>query len=113
MELGSQTIHDFLFFRHVPPPSQPAPIAYDRPGIMAEAEFMSHSELMTAVDTAWLRMDRPHNLMMITGILLLDGPIDVERVERIFAGRFATISRFHRRIEETLRGHAWVDDSAF
>ena len=32
---------------------------------------MASRERMTAVDTAWLRMDRPDNLMMITGIMIL------------------------------------------
>ena len=29
---------------------------------------------ISAVDTAWLRMDRPHNLMMISGVLMFDEP---------------------------------------
>lgn len=74
---------------------------------------MPRSEPMTAVDTAWLRMDRPDNLMMITGILMLEGPVDSERVERVLSSRLAALPRFHRRVEETLRGHAWVDDARF
>ena len=34
---------------------------------------MSRRVKMSAVDTAWLRMDRPQNLMMICGVLLFDG----------------------------------------
>jgi hypothetical protein len=38
---------------------------------------------MSAVDTAWLRMDRPGNLMMITGVLVFFRPIRIERVKRV------------------------------
>ena len=38
---------------------------------------MAHSERMDPVDTTWLRMDRPTNLMVIVGVLVLAGPVDV------------------------------------
>ena len=34
---------------------------------------MTHSERMSSVDTTWLRMDRPTNLMMIVAVWLLEG----------------------------------------
>ncbi len=37
---------------------------------------MSHRERMSSVDTTWLRMDRPNNLMMIVGVWMLEGPVD-------------------------------------
>ena len=33
---------------------------------------------MSSVDTAWLRMDRPSNLMMIVGVLMFEGRLDYE-----------------------------------
>ena len=35
---------------------------------------------MSAVDTAWLRMDRPHNLMMISGVLMFREQIALGRL---------------------------------
>ena len=32
-------------------------------------------EPMSKVDTAWLRMERPTNLMMITGVMMFAGPL--------------------------------------
>ena len=37
---------------------------------------MSASEAMSGADAAWLRMDRPTNLMVINAVLLFDEPID-------------------------------------
>ena len=35
---------------------------------------------ISAVDTAWLRMDRPQNLMMITGVLLFGEKVELARL---------------------------------
>jgi len=34
---------------------------------------MSRSERMSSVDTTWLRMDRPNNLMLIVAVWMLEG----------------------------------------
>jgi len=52
---------------------------------------------MSAVDTAWLRMDRPSNLMMITGVMVFFRPIRIERVRRVIEGRFLSFPRFLQR----------------
>jgi len=52
---------------------------------------------MSAVDTAWLRMDRPGNLMMITGVMVFFRPIRIERVRRVIEGRFLSFPRFLQR----------------
>ncbi|WP_279591872.1 wax ester/triacylglycerol synthase domain-containing protein, partial [Aeromonas dhakensis] len=41
---------------------------------------MSVCELISCVDTAWLRMDRPNNLMQIVGVLMFDGQLDETRL---------------------------------
>ena len=43
---------------------------------MAANPTSAKREKMSAVDTAWLRMDRPHNLMMICGVLLFRDRVD-------------------------------------
>ena len=40
-------------------------------------------EKISAVDTAWLRMDRPGNLMMICGVLVFDKRVRLPRVARL------------------------------
>jgi WS/DGAT/MGAT family acyltransferase len=50
-----------------------------------------------AVDTAWLRMDRPHNQMMICGVLLLDRRVDIARLRRVVDERFLLFHRFRQR----------------
>src|SRR5204863_228496 len=35
---------------------------------------------MSSVDAAWLGMEDPTNLMMVTGVLVLDGNVDVRRL---------------------------------
>ena len=49
---------------------------------MAKGEGKSRKEPMSRVDTAWLRMERPTNLMMITSVMMFDeqGKISWPRV---------------------------------
>lgn len=42
---------------------------------------------LSSVDTAWLRMDRPENLMVITGALWFEAPMDWERFEAVLRRR--------------------------
>ena len=44
-------------------------------------------EKISAVDTAWLRMDRPSNLMMICGVLLFDRRVDFRRLQAVVNDR--------------------------
>lgn len=50
---------------------------------------MPLSEFISCVDTAWLRMDRPNNLMQIIGVLMFEGELDETRLR---AGLRHTIS---------------------
>ena len=43
-----------------------------------------HSERLSNVDTAWLRMEDPTNLMMVTGVLVFDRPLNFERLRATF-----------------------------
>ena len=67
-----------------------------------------------AVDTMWLNMDRPTNLMVIDAVLWFDGPLDLARltrlVERRLLGRFPV---FRQRPVRSLLGSSWVDDPDF
>ena len=43
---------------------------------------------MDAVDHAWLRMDRPANLMVITGVFIFGEPVDFAALTRVIETRF-------------------------
>ena len=46
---------------------------------MEKLDELKSRERMSSVDTAWMRMDSPTNLMMIVGVLMFDGPADLPR----------------------------------
>jgi len=72
---------------------------------------MPRRERMAPVDTAWLRMDRPTNLMVVVGIVMLKGPVDIARLERTLATRLLAIARFRQRVEIQPTGAFWCDDA--
>jgi len=74
---------------------------------------MPRAEKMQAVDTTWLRMDQPTNRMVIVGVLLLQGPVDLTRLERHLADRLLRHSRFRQRVEHASGGAWWCDDPHF
>ncbi|TLD46277.1 MAG: putative diacylglycerol O-acyltransferase [Accumulibacter sp.] len=74
---------------------------------------MTARERVSSVDTAWLRMDRPENLMQILGIIVCSGRINDERLKRTVAGRLLRYRRFRQIITEDADGPCWVDDADF
>jgi diacylglycerol O-acyltransferase / wax synthase len=68
---------------------------------------------MTAVDTAWLRMDRPHNRMVICGVLILDRPVEAARMAAVLGARFASFERFRSMPVEGASGATWREDPRF
>jgi WS/DGAT/MGAT family acyltransferase len=70
-------------------------------------------ERMTKVDTAWLRMDSPSNLMMITGIWVLKPGLRYEDLCERVQGRLLKYRRFGQRVVEDAAGATWVDDAQF
>ena len=61
-------------------------------------------EPISKVDTAWLRMEQPTNLMMITGIMTLNGEIDYERLVRTVEARFLSFRRFRQKAVDNSGG---------
>jgi len=74
---------------------------------------MQNRERMTPVDTAWLRMDRPNNPMMIVGVMKLEGKADPALIQDLIAKRLLRHSRFRQIIERDVTGWYWVDDPHF
>nr|WHW29677.1 putative wax ester synthase/acyl-CoA:diacylglycerol acyltransferase [uncultured bacterium] len=70
-------------------------------------------EPLSKVDTAWLRMEEPTNLMMITGIMLLSEPMNIERFKTTIERRFLSFKRFRQRAVDNPRGAYWEIDPDF
>ena len=68
---------------------------------------------MSSVDTAWLRMDRPSNLMMICGVLILGERIALARLKSLLAERFLKFARFRQRVVQAPVGAYWETDENF
>ncbi|MGE5090339.1 MAG: WS/DGAT/MGAT family O-acyltransferase [Candidatus Levyibacteriota bacterium] len=66
---------------------------------------------ISAVDTAWLRMDRPGNLMMICGVLIFREKIELARLRQVVAQRFLVFKRFRQRPVETSTMSFWEADA--
>jgi diacylglycerol O-acyltransferase / wax synthase len=71
------------------------------------------TERMSAVDAAWLRMDRPTNLMMIVGVVVFESRVDFRRFRRTIKERFLEFPRFRCRAQlDSVTAH-WEPDRDF
>jgi WS/DGAT/MGAT family acyltransferase len=70
-------------------------------------------EKISAVDTAWLRMDRPQNLMMICGVLLFRERVSLSRLRDVIGERFLSFRRFRQRAIEVPGMAFWETDRHF
>ena len=70
-------------------------------------------ERMTKVDTAWLRMDSPSNLMMIVGVWVLQPQLDYDTLCTRVEERLLKYNRFRQRVVEDAAGATWVEDRDF
>ncbi|MCJ0764860.1 wax ester/triacylglycerol synthase family O-acyltransferase [Variovorax sp. CYS-02] len=68
---------------------------------------------MTKVDTAWLRMDSPSNLMMIVGVWTLQPAIGYDTLCERVQERLLKYNRFRQRVVEDAAGATWVEDRKF
>lgn len=74
---------------------------------------MSSRERISHVDTAWLRMDRPSNLMQIVGVMLFEGDIDYERLRTSVERGMLCYRRFRQLAVEDGAAYFWQDDPDF
>jgi WS/DGAT/MGAT family acyltransferase len=70
-------------------------------------------ERMSKVDTAWLRMDSPSNLMMIVGVWILRPAIDRSALMQRVRERLLPYRRFVQVAREDAAGATWSDDPDF
>lgn len=80
---------------------------------MAEARARIRRSPMSRVDTAWLRMERPTNLMMITGVMMFETPLDIKTLRKVIASKFLSYPRFRQKVIDTPTGAFWQDDPDF
>lgn len=80
---------------------------------MAEARSRLRRVPMSRVDTAWLRMERPTNLMMITGVMMFETPLDIRRLRQVIEEKFLAYPRFRQKAVDTPTGAYWQDDEHF
>jgi WS/DGAT/MGAT family acyltransferase len=67
---------------------------------------------LAEVDSAWLRMDDPTNLMVVTGVMVTDAPVPFEDIRDVVVARLLKFRRFRQRVvDDVLVGPAhWEDD---
>lgn len=70
---------------------------------------------LAEVDSAWLRMDDPTNLMVVTGVMVLDEPVTFDEVKATVIERLLKFPRFRQRVvDDVLVGTAlWEPDDRF
>lgn len=78
---------------------------------------MSGRRLIGPVDTIWLNMDRPSNLMVIHSLILLDGRLDPDRLRSLLESRLlGPYPVFRQRARPPVLGLGlpyWEDDPDF
>jgi diacylglycerol O-acyltransferase / wax synthase len=70
-------------------------------------------ERMSKVDTAWLRMDTPENLMMIVGVWVMRPGVSLGAMRDRVADKLLKFGRFKQRVVEDAAGATWVTDRRF
>ena len=77
---------------------------------------VAERQTMSAVDTAWLRMDAPDNRMVANGLMFLGPGLDIDRLMLVLDRRLLSHPRFRQRVVETplrVLRPAWQLDETF
>jgi diacylglycerol O-acyltransferase / wax synthase len=74
---------------------------------------MTNREKISGVDTAWLRMEHPTNLMMIVGVMMFDRKVRLRDVKRILRARWLGFRRFRQKAVHDAAGAWWEEDAGF
>jgi diacylglycerol O-acyltransferase / wax synthase len=70
-------------------------------------------ERMTGVDTAWLRMEHPTNLMMIVGVMIFKHKVSYAALKNTVEQRFLSYPRFKQKAVQDPTGAWWETDKKF
>lgn len=71
---------------------------------------------LSNVDAAWLKMEDPTNLMMVTGVMTFARPVDMAHLQALVQTRLLQFERFRQRIARPALPFApsyWEDDPHF
>jgi diacylglycerol O-acyltransferase / wax synthase len=71
--------------------------------------ILASRKKMSSVDTAWLRMDSPGNLMMIVGVSVFSKPISADVFRQEIQQHFLPYSRFRSRVVSDFSGAWWQE----
>lgn len=74
---------------------------------------MGTRERMSAVDTAWLRMDSDRNLMMIVGVYEFDRRLNIAGLRKLVKSKLLTHRRFRSRVVRDATGCYWEECDRF
>jgi WS/DGAT/MGAT family acyltransferase len=74
---------------------------------------MMQREPLSAIDSAWMRMDRPTNLMMICAMMLFSERLTLAQVKATIRARLLCFHRFGQRVVESDAALFWETDPAF
>ncbi|MFH1601193.1 MAG: wax ester/triacylglycerol synthase family O-acyltransferase [Pseudomonadota bacterium] len=80
---------------------------------MAVARSKGKKTPMSRVDTAWLRMERATNLMMITGVMMFESHLDIRTLRKVIETKFLAYPRFRQKAVDGPTGAFWQDDTDF
>lgn len=75
----------------------------------------SKSEPLNNIDAAWLHMEERNNLMMVSGIMVIDGTIPRPQMEAILENRLLRHKRFRQKVLDAyqLKAPVWKEDPDF
>lgn len=74
---------------------------------------MSIRERISAVDTAWLRMEHPTNRMMIVGVFMFKEKLHFDQMRTVLESRWLQFRRFKQKAVQDATGAWWVNDENF
>lgn len=84
-----------------------------RPRSAPEKQPAPVRERMSKVDTAWLRMDSPGNLMMILGVWIIKPAVSYADTCRRIEARLLKYPRFQQKVVQDATGASWETDTRF
>jgi diacylglycerol O-acyltransferase len=70
-------------------------------------------EPLSVVDTAWLRMDQPTNLMMVCGMMMFSGRVQVRDLKEVLRTRMLCFHRFRQLVADRDGNAHWEADPNF
>lgn len=73
-------------------------------------------EPFSYVDAAWLHMEEPTSMAMITGVIMFDEPVDFAALKKLVKDRLLRVPRFRQRVREPRFGIGtprWEPDPHF